>query len=116
MRAQRIPPRRPAYYTRGEAGRENGHERHSRNARAGRMVLPAGHDELRLAAKVETELRAIYPCEVVKCENGVFVVDVDAPLLWESRLCKEYNRAVRQIPGVKGIKVHIVSPAGNKHT
>ncbi len=66
-------------------------------------------DELRLAALVETTLRAIYPCEVVKVEDGIFTVDVEAPLLQEARLVEEYNRAIESISGVKGVRVHLLS-------
>ncbi len=68
-------------------------------------------DELRLAAHVETKLRSIYPCEVVKVENNVFTVDVEAPLLWEATLAEKYNSAVKNMPAVKGIRVHIL-PSG----
>jgi hypothetical protein len=65
-------------------------------------------DELALAAQVETKLRAIYPCEVVRVEEGVFIVDVEAPLLHEDRLVEEYNAAAKEIPGVKGVRVHLL--------
>ena len=66
-------------------------------------------DELKLAAQVESTLRAIYPCEVVKVEDGIFTVDVEAPLLWEDRLVEEYNAAAKQITGVKAVRVHLAS-------
>jgi hypothetical protein len=66
-------------------------------------------DELRLAALVETTLRAIYPCEVVKVDGGIFTVDVEAPLLQEARLLEEYNKAVEKISGVKAVRVHLLS-------
>jgi hypothetical protein len=66
-------------------------------------------NELLLAARVETELRAVFPCEVVRADDGVFTVDVDAPLLWEDRLVKEYNAVAKGIPGVKRIRVHILA-------
>jgi hypothetical protein len=65
-------------------------------------------NELRLAARVETELRPVYPCEVVKADDGVFTVDVEAPLLWEERLVEEYDAVAKEIPGVKGVRVHIL--------
>ncbi|MFH1113689.1 MAG: hypothetical protein V1792_07180 [Pseudomonadota bacterium] len=68
-------------------------------------------DELRLAALVETTLRAIYPCEVVKVEDGIFTVDVEIPLIQEALLEEEYNRAAAKIPGVKGVRVHLASSA-----
>ena len=66
-------------------------------------------NELRWAARVETELRAVFPCEVVQFDDGVFTVDVEAPLFWEDRLVEEYNAVAREIPGVKGIRVHILA-------
>jgi hypothetical protein len=65
-------------------------------------------NELRLAARVETELRAVYPCEVVQVDDGVIIVDVEAPLLWEHRLVEDYNGVAEKIPGVKGVRVHIL--------
>ena len=66
-------------------------------------------NELRLAARVETELRPVYPCEVVKADDGVFTVDVEAPLLWEAQLVENYNAVGRRIPGLNGIRVHILA-------
>ncbi|MEJ2717607.1 MAG: hypothetical protein P8182_10775 [Deltaproteobacteria bacterium] len=65
-------------------------------------------DELRLAASVETELRAVFPCEVVQVDDGVFLVDVEAPLLWEDRLVEDYNAVAEKIPGVRGVRIHIL--------
>jgi hypothetical protein len=65
-------------------------------------------DQLTWAAQVETALRGIYPCEVVKVEDGVITVDVEAPLLQEARLVEVYNRTARQIEGVKAVRVHIL--------
>jgi PAS domain-containing protein len=64
--------------------------------------------ELRLAALAETEMRSIYPCEVVKVEDGVLTVDVDAPLLWEDGLVEQYNERARRIAGVKSVRVRIL--------
>ena len=69
----------------------------------------AATDELTWAAQVESTLRAIYPCEVVKVEDGVFTVDVEAPLLQEARLVEGYNQAAKEIAGVKAVRVHILS-------
>ncbi len=74
-----------------------------------KLTADEATDELRLAALVETTLRAIYPCEVVKVEGGVFTVDVEAPLLQEPLLVEEYNRAVDKISGVNGVRVHLLS-------
>lgn len=65
-------------------------------------------DELRIAAEVETRLRHIYPCEVVKAEGGIFTVDVEAPLLQEAQLVKRFNEAVKEMDGVKEVRVHIM--------
>jgi len=74
-----------------------------------KLTADQATDELRLAALVETTLRAIYPCEVVKVEDGIFTVDVEAPLLQEARLVEEYNAAVEKIPEVKAVRVHLLS-------
>jgi hypothetical protein len=65
-------------------------------------------DQLAWAAQVETVLRAIYPCEVVKIDDGVVTVDVEAPLLQEARLVELYNSAAKDIEGVKEVRVHIL--------
>jgi hypothetical protein len=65
--------------------------------------------ELRLAARVEAELGAVYPCEIVKVEDKVFTVEVEAPLLWEAQLVEKYNAVSKRIPGLRGIRVHILS-------
>jgi hypothetical protein len=70
--------------------------------------VPEHINQLVLARRVETELRKVYPCEVVKIEEGVVTVDVEAPLLWEARLTNKFNRIARNIVGVKAIRVHIV--------
>ncbi|MDQ7781420.1 MAG: hypothetical protein RDU20_00980 [Desulfomonilaceae bacterium] len=72
-----------------------------------KLTTDKATDELKLAALVETTLRAIYPCEVVRVEDGIFTVDVEAPLLQEARLVEEYNRAVGKMPGVKAVRVHL---------
>lgn len=65
--------------------------------------------ELSLAAHVETELSVVYPCEVVKVEDRVFTVDVEAPLLWEAQLVEKYDAVSKRIPGLRGIRVHILA-------
>ncbi|MEJ2717007.1 MAG: hypothetical protein P8182_07685 [Deltaproteobacteria bacterium] len=65
-------------------------------------------NELVFAAQVETELRSVYPCEVVMLHDGIVTVDVDAPLLQEARLVEEFNRAAEKISGVKEVRVHIL--------
>ena len=66
-------------------------------------------NELELAARLESALRTVFPCEVVKAKDGVFTVDVEAPILWESRLVKDFNKVGKELPGVKRVLVHIVS-------
>ena len=68
-------------------------------------------NELRLAAQVEAELGAVYPCQIVKVEDKVFTIDVEAPLLWEMRLVEKYDAVSKRIPGLRGIRVHIL-PSG----
>ena len=72
-------------------------------------MLPEGDvNQLVLASQVEAKLRRdVYPCDVVKYEDGFFTVDVEAPLLWEGNLVEKYNRAVEGMAGVNGIRVHI---------
>ena len=74
------------------------------------QTLAAGESaaERTLAATVETKLNEIYPCRVAKAEDGVFTVDVEAPLIQEGRLVEEYNRAAKEIAGVEGVRVHIL--------
>ncbi|MFC1834232.1 hypothetical protein ACFL2Q_05800, partial [Thermodesulfobacteriota bacterium] len=60
-------------------------------------------------ARLESALRAVFPCEVVKAKKGVFTVDVEAPLLWESRLAEDFNRVGKELPGVTRVLVHIVA-------
>lgn len=66
-----------------------------------------GTTESLSATRVGTELGSIYPCGLVKIEDGVHTVDVDAPLLWESRLVEEYNERAKWIAGVTCVRVHI---------
>lgn len=73
-----------------------------------KMAFSRPTNELSLAAEVETKLRAIYPCEVVRVDHGVVTVDVEAPLLQEAHLVELYNRAALEIPGVKGVRVHVL--------
>ena len=40
---------------------------------------------------VETDLRSVYPCAVVKDEDCVYTIDVEASLLGEDRLVEQYN-------------------------
>lgn len=68
-------------------------------------------NELNLAARVEAALREIYPCEVVNVEDSVATVDVEAPLLWEPRLVEEFNAIGASIPGLRGLRIHLL-PAG----
>ena len=75
-------------------------------------LAEARRDEFTTAAKVETKLRAIYPCEVVKAKDGIFTVDVEGPVLRKAQLVEKYNSAARKIPGVKGIRVHVLSTIG----
>ena len=88
-----------------EPGCTTGSEGHA--FRSAPWVTRRAEDELRLVASVETRLRAIYPCEVTRVRDGIFTVGTEAPLLWEARLVKEYNDAVKTMHGVKGISVHI---------
>ena len=72
------------------------------------MLPEQGVNELILAAQVEAKLRRdVYPCDVMKFEDGFFTVDVEAPLLWEGNLIDKYNRAVEGMAGINGIRVHI---------
>ncbi|MEJ2717606.1 MAG: hypothetical protein P8182_10770 [Deltaproteobacteria bacterium] len=64
--------------------------------------------EQTLAVTVETRLNEIYPCRVAKAEDGLFTVDVEAPLIQEGRLVEEYNRVAKEMAGVKGVRVHIL--------
>jgi hypothetical protein len=91
------------------------HEKKTRNASPHDLVQDLNKvtgavatDELTWAAQVESTLRSIYPCEVVKVEEGVFTVDVEAPLLQEARLVEVYNAAAKKIAGVKAVRVHIL--------
>jgi hypothetical protein len=65
-------------------------------------------NDLILAAQVEAKLTAVYPCVSVNAENGIVTADVEAPLLWESRLVEEFKKATASVPGVKDIRVHIL--------
>ncbi len=73
-----------------------------------RLLTEDEVNDLRLAAQVESKLRAIYPCEVVELHDGVVTVDVEAPLLQESRLVEEFTRAVKGISGIREVRVHIL--------
>jgi hypothetical protein len=64
-----------------------------------------------LVVAVQAKLNAIYPCRVAKVEDGMFTVDVEAPLLQEARLVDEFNRVAEEISGVRGVRVHILPAA-----
>ena len=89
----------------GEAGRETPEER---RPDTDGLLSAQEVNELVWAAQVETELRAVYPCEVVMLHDGIVTVDVEAPLLQEARLVEEFNIAARKIYGVKEVRVHIL--------
>ncbi len=57
------------------------------------------------AGDVENALCEIYPCKVREVEKGVFVVEVDAPLIQEARLSEVFNRCAGRMPGVKEVRV-----------
>ena len=89
----------------GEADREAPEER---RPDTDGLLTEQEVNELVWAAQVETELRSVYPCEVVMFHDGIVTVDVEAPLLQEARLVEEFNIAARKIYGVKEVRVHIL--------
>ncbi|MEJ2717003.1 MAG: hypothetical protein P8182_07665, partial [Deltaproteobacteria bacterium] len=65
-------------------------------------------NDLILAAQVEAELTAVYPCVSVTADNGIVTADVEAPLLWEKQLVEKFKKAAASVPGVKDVRVHIL--------
>jgi len=83
-------------------------EEHDIGSADERLLFEHEVNDLRLAAQIESKLRAVYPCEVVELHDGVVTVDVEAPLLQECRLVEEFSRVAKRISSIKEVRVHIL--------
>ena len=60
--------------------------------------------DLLLAARVQ----AVFPNEKVLAKDGVVIVKVEAPLIFEKRVADEITQKIDKIQGVKEIRVNVM--------
>jgi cytidylate kinase len=67
-------------------------------------------DDRLLAAQVKVRLVSEIPGVLVTADDGVVSVEIEAPLLQESRIVDEVNGALSSMSGIKDLTVHVISP------